>query len=100
MEMEDKAPKVQAKPQMVVKKDQYGALRATTSIGIELGKWFGYATALEVVAGQQTGAAPTDRSVLLSFIPGFQRRHAINTYGLTSTVLFATSAILKASYKL
>ena len=99
--MEDKAAKVQAKPQAVMKKDEYGVLRTTTNIGIELGKWFGYATALEVLAAQQGGAKSDDASALLgSFLPKFRRDVAITTYGLTSTVLYATSAILKASYKL
>lgn len=99
--MEDKAAKVQAKPQAVMKKEEYGVLRTSTNIGIELGKWFGYATVLEVVAGQQAGATKDDRSVLLgSLFKDFHRDAAITTYALTSTVLFGTSAVLKAAYKL
>jgi hypothetical protein len=100
MEMEDRAPKVQAKPHMVVKSDQYGALRTTTNIGNVIGLWFGYATAIEVAAGLQNGAKKSDDSAVLGFIPGFTREVAIPTYAITSTVLYATSAILKAAYKL
>ena len=81
------------------KNDRSGLVVATT-IGAELGKWFGTATALEVVAATRAGAKMDDRSVLLSFLPGFNRNVAIPTYGLTSTVLYGTSAILKAAYKL
>jgi len=84
----------------VMKRDEYGGLRTTTTIGLELGKWFAGATALEVLAAQQAAASPNDRSALLGFIPGFNRNVAIPVFGITSTVLYATSAVVKAAYKL
>lgn len=84
----------------VEKTTNKNALVAVTKIGTELGKWFAGATALEVVAGTRQDATRADRSVLLGFIPGFTREVAIPTYGVTSTVLYGTSAILKAAYKL
>jgi hypothetical protein len=76
-------------------------LVAVTKIGSELGKWFAGATALEVLAGTRTDAARTDRSVILGpLFNSFSRQAAIPTYGITSTVLYGTSAILKAAYKL